>query len=510
MKSIRSALAGVILCALLGCNGSVSGQWVNTPKWTTLANSPPERLRFCLLLTDASVMCQAIQNWYRLTPDVNGSYIGGSWSLYTSFPSTYIPDAYASAVLADGKVAIMGGEYTFLNGNRIFTLSRMGATFDPVTARWQALPPPAPIGSPNHWQCIGDAPSTVLADGRWIIGSKLYQDVAALDPRTLVWSEVTAPGKTDPINSEEGWTLLPDDSVLTLDVTSAPATERLVLEAGSSSANWVSAGPTPVDLATVAEPETRSASGCPPYNPPGEMGPALLMPNGAVFAVGANGTTAIYSPSSNAWAAGPVLAGSLNVQDGPAVLLPSGHVLFGASPGASGTGLAYFEFDGTQLLSVPPPARESSDSTGVTSLLLLPTGQALFVDRSATVQVYTPAPTPTYESAWTPVITSAPSAVSPGSTYQLMGTQFNGLSQGSAYGDEYQNSTNYPLVRITNVATKHIFYARTHDHSTMGVATGTAIVITNFDVPMGIESGPSTLQVVANGIPSPAVSINVN
>src|SRR3954465_12768418 len=52
---------------------------------------------------------------------------------------------------------------------------------------------------------------------------------------------------------------------------------------------------------------------------------------------------------------------------------------------------------------------------------------------------------------------------------------------------EFENATNYPLVRITNEATHHVFYARTHDHSTMGVATGDAIVSSHFDVPAAME-----------------------
>jgi hypothetical protein len=44
----------------------------------------------------------------------------------------------------------------------------------------------------------------------------------------------------------------------------------------------------------------------------------------------------------------------------------------------------------------------------------------------------------------------------------------------------------------------------------MGVATGTAIVSTNFDVPASMETGASSLVVVANGIPSPPVSVTVN
>ena len=43
----------------------------------------------------------------------------------------------------------------------------------------------------------------------------------------------------------------------------------------------------------------------------------------------------------------------------------------------------------------------------------------------------------------------------------------------------------------------------------MGVATGSAIVSTNFTVPHDIEEGPSELCVVANGISSPCVPLYV-
>jgi len=70
-------------------------------------------------------------------------------------------------------------------------------------------------------------------------------------------------------------------------------------------------------------------------------------------------------------------------------------------------------------------------------------------------------------------------------------------------------NSSYPLVRITNNSTKHVFYARTHDHSTMAIATGKKIVSTNFDVPKSAETGASSLVVVANGIPSAPVSVTV-
>jgi hypothetical protein len=52
-------------------------------------------------------------------------------------------------------------------------------------------------------------------------------------------------------------------------------------------------------------------------------------------------------------------------------------------------------------------------------------------------------------------------------------------------------------------------YARTYDFSTMGVATGSAIVSTWFEVPTDAETGDSTLEVVANGIPSVPVNVTV-
>ena len=85
---------------------------------------------------------------------------------------------------------------------------------------------------------------------------------------------------------------------------------------------------------------------------------------------------------------------------------------------------------------------------------------------------------------------------------QVSGTQFNGLTVGSDYGDDCTNATNYPIVRITNIATGHVFYARTHDHSTMAIATGSTIVSTMIDIPANAETGASRIEVVANGIGS--------
>jgi hypothetical protein len=159
--------------------------------------------------------------------------------------------------------------------------------------------------------------------------------------------------------------------------------------------------------------------------------------------------------------------------------------------GDSGT---MYEFDGSKL---------TPTTVGFGSLIVMPTGEVLVAGNAA----YTS--TGTYKSSWAPKITVFPATVTRGSTYKISGQQFNGLSQAAAFGDEFGTATNYPLVRITNHSTGHVFYAKTHDHSSMGVATGKATVSTNFDVPAGMETGASSLVVVANGIPSKAVSITV-
>jgi hypothetical protein len=54
----------------------------------------------------------------------------------------------------------------------------------------------------------------------------------------------------------------------------------------------------------------------------------------------------------------------------------------------------------------------------------------------------------------------------------------------------------------------HVQYCRTHDHSTRAIGpdkTG----ITQFDVPATAERGLAMLEVVANGIPSPPILVNV-
>ncbi len=482
---------GISVLAAAALSASVTAVFAQSVQ--LLANQPPLGDLISFQMTDGTVLVQSqldLGRWYRLTPDVNGNYVNGTWSEVKSMPVGYAPDAFASAVLADGRLVTVGGEYNYTE----FDLTNKGAVYDPVANSWTMLSPPP------GWDYIGDSASAVLPDGRFLLGDKLHKWLAALDPKTLTWTALAATGKND-FNAEEGWTLLPDGSILTADIKDSPNAERYL----PTRQVWRSAGHTPPGLVEKTYGLKLKYGNHLYYHPPGEIGPAILRPDGTVFATGAftdfgyTGQTAVYTPPSKgnptgSWQPGPVFPNGNAAGDSPAVLLPSGNVLVEADSGA------LFEYDGTSLT-------EENVTPTLGFLMLLPTGQIL-VGGVGSVEVYTSSGN--NQTAWAPAITNCPTSVARGVTYQISGTQFNGLSQANAFGDEFETATNYPLVRITNTATGHVFYARTHDHSTMGVATGSKIVSTNFDVPANMEIGASSLVVVANGIPSTPVSVTVN
>ncbi|MBV9233650.1 MAG: hypothetical protein JO030_06380 [Candidatus Eremiobacteraeota bacterium] len=458
-------------------------------QFARLRRQPPVGMVMEWLMTDGSVLAQSVnQNtWYRYAPDAKGNYSDGTWAQVATLPSRYGPLYFASDVLADGRFAISGGEYNSPGNGYQLQLTNLGAIYDPVKNVW------TPLGRPTRWKYIGDSPSSVLPNGDMLVGDKLHKWDAHLNPKTLSWTKLGDAGKSD-FNAEEGWTLLPSGEILTADVKNAPNSEVYNAATGT----WKSAGSTIVDL------HSPSPYGCLMYGPgkcyypPGEIGPAILRPDGTVFYTGSYsnagpGHTAIYNSVAGTWKVGPDFPNGDNAGDSYATLEPSGDVLvFGVSG-------AVYEWNGSTLNAV-----NGISYTGPP--LLLPSGQVMVLSYSG-VGLYTPTGQP--QSSWLPTISKVSATLKRGATYKITGTQFNGFGQAMSYGDENQNATNYPLVRITNNSTGDVFYARTHDHSTMGVATGSKPVSTHFDVPAKIQTGPSTLVVVANGIASKAVAVTV-
>lgn len=458
--------------------------------WTQLSHLPPAYVSTPLLLTDGSVIVQEVHSgglgtgiWYRLTPDNTGSYANGTWTQIASTPSGYAPDFYASAVLPDGRVIVEGGEYNGNNNTPVET--NLGAIYDPTTNAWTS------VTAPGGWTQIGDAQSAILANGELMLGNCCGSGQALLNATNLTWT-LTGSGKADS-NSEEGWTLLPSGEVLTVDIWNIPSTELYNPITGT----WSSAGNTPSSLVALCE-----------------TGPAVLRPDGTVIAFGSTGSTAIYNSSTGAWSAGPAIPSGFVAQDVPAALLPNGNVLVAASNPGTGTCTSpsytqhtyFYELSGSVYTLVGGP---TGNFPYENRFLVLPNGTALWTHNSNDVEVYTPSNS-TYQSSWQPTVSSVGSTLFVGETNNVIqGTQFNGLSQGAMFGDDAQMASNYPMVRLTNNSTGHVWYARTHNHSTMGVATGSATVSTYFDMPPRMETGASKLVVVANGIPSNPVNVTV-
>jgi hypothetical protein len=329
-----------------------------------------------------------------------------------------------------------------------------------------------------------------------------------------------------------------------------------------------------------------------------ELGPALRLLDGRVFQIGANNLTALYTPSSNTWAAGPAVNGTLNgipapfgADDAPAAILPNGHVIFAADAGpaqltssgnttigsniitnipstatlqvgwtvtqspfnglgnviqtypalttitsvdsltqihisqnalmtVTGQALSFggayspptqlFDFNPAGGGSVSPMSPAIPDAhlnflpAYTSRMLMLPTGQLLYAEGSGQLYVYTAGGT--VSSAYQPVITGA--TYNGGGVFTLTGTQLNGQSAGAMYGDDVQMDENYPIVRLTS-STGKVYYCRTTNWSTTGVATGSTIETVNFTLNPSMPAGTYLAVVSGAGISSLPASVNI-
>ena len=485
--------------------------------WTPLKNASPLRTPGTMLLeSNGTVLVHdepdnntvaATNAWYKLTPDSKGSYIDGTWSKIASMPDGYAPLYFGSAILPDGRMIVEGGEY--LGEKAAWT--NKGAIYNPVTNTWASVAPPP------GWTNIGDAASDVLPNGTFMLQQScqtcltnpdLVVDQALLNAKTLKWTVIPGTGKNEP-NDEEGWTLEPNGQLLTLDVW-LPAATQLFTPGPNT---WSFAGNT-----------ARNGDPVNPF-PVVEIGPQVEMPGGNTFVVGAGSSTqeppakcTTNAPTQTAlyhythgttgyWTAGPQIPPIGGKQfastDGPGSILPDGNVLFDASACLYNAPTHFFVYNATSntITQIPDVPNAPNDTSFATRMLALPNGQVLFNDGTPQLEVYTAGGTP--NRAWKPSITRlSATTLHPGSTYTLTGKQLAGLDPGATYGDDVQDNTNYPLVRITNTATGVVTYARTSDWTSVSVAPGTRSS-TSFTLPPNTPAGPSTLVVVANGIASP-------
>ena len=333
---------------------------------------------------------------------------------------------FASNVLPDGRVFLVGGEYSGPGLPATFT--NTGEIYNPVTNTWSSI---ATFPQPY----FGDDPSQLLPDGAILTGYIIGPQTYIYDPASNTWS-LTANKLRGDASDEETWIKLPDDSILSYDVFSSISTgvghaQRYI----PSSNTWVDASNGTLPLLTS------TAVGY-------ELGPAFLLPDGRAFFLGANGNTAFYTPSTNTWAAGPDIPDGLGADDAPGAIMPNGKILFAADHPLFNSPTKIFEFDPTTntYTDVTPSGFDLDQLPSFTErMLVLPSGQVLLTNSEnqsygTSLAIYTPDGSP--QDAWRPTISSVTS--NGDGTYTLTGTQLNGIDQGSSYGDDAENGHQLP------------------------------------------------------------------
>lgn len=381
--------------------------------WTPVTNLPPTPyLDTMLLLTDGTVMILSANDndtWFRLTPDIHGSYINGTWSTLAKMG---IPRLYfGSQVMQNGNVFIVGGEYTgpyydenitgsaeiynsvtnsfspathypdqagcgsrtvssdvmLTTGSNvvtgIYSTDRMqvgwtmtkagsvpaGTTITSVDSATQvhisnnALVTGTVTDVPFKGTvafCFGDDPTILVPNGNILAGNIFNNSTMYYNIANNSWS-LAADKVYNDRSDEEGWTKMSDGTVLNYDLFEAIAQKTgYAEEFNPATSMWTSVSPADGTASGTLPVLSSSALG-------DELGPILRLQDGRAIVIGANQFTALYTPSTNTWAAGPQMlatltgpGGSLQNQpfgadDAPAALLPNGHVIIAADAGVN-------------------------------------------------------------------------------------------------------------------------------------------------------------------------------
>ncbi len=533
-----------------------TGSYVNGV-WSNIADLNEDRLFFTTtMLPDAKVFAIGGEYpWFSNTAEVYDS-LANTWTYVDPIPTSPLSNFFISgsvtgatntspititvgpydstAGLQNGDTVTIAGVAgnTAANGTRTITNvtdttfdlvgsngTASGVFFDNGLATWRG---------PNKSQ-FGDDPIQVLSAGpnagQILAGHAISNSTYRFNPSGASgsqWTTTAAAKLHNDASDEETWVKLPDGSILSYDIfgseSAAPIDTFKAQRYIPATDKWV------------------DASNLDPTNPPSvltganegyELGPAFLQPDGNVILFGANGNTAIYNPSTDIWTAGPeepqknltigfdgsVTPGGsptyLVGTDNPGAMLPNGKILITLSPhgpvspftgGYSFPDATYiYEYDPvTQKFIENTPAGVDTQNAFFFNMVVLPTGQVLLGNSRGDLQVYTPDGGP--QNAWRPVISNVQD--NGDGTFTLTGRQLNGISEGATYGDDWQSASNYPIVRLKD-AVGNVYYARTYDWSSTGVATGSTVVTTQFTLPAGRSlSDFASITAIANGISS--------
>jgi hypothetical protein len=182
-NTINECLVLFFLAGGLLAVSSIAYAQGNSASWTPLTNLPPAgSLINMLLLTDGTVMAQNgddAQHWHRLTPDAHGSYVNGTWTTLApmSFPRLY----FTTNVLQDGRVWLLGGEYTgpYFDQN----IAPSGEIYDPIKNTWSPIAP-----YPTEAGALFCGHRNVTSDVQLTTGSPVVTGIYSTDRITPGWT----------------------------------------------------------------------------------------------------------------------------------------------------------------------------------------------------------------------------------------------------------------------------------------------------------------------------------
>jgi hypothetical protein len=526
---------------------SLESRMLMTGFWSILqptnpSNGPVAGIQTMSLLSNGVVMAAqntapnpgspANTSWFQLPPTSNGQFVNSTWTSPSTMNQARL--YFPSAMLPDGRIFAIGGEYSpttgFVNAPEIFnpltnTWTRVADMPSPPTQA--AVPPSVPPTTPQSQ--FGDDPIEVLPNGDILAGWFNGPNTFVYNVASNTWRSTTGTKLRNDASDEESWVKLPDGSILSYDIFASSTTGQFHAQRFDPAQDtWVDAS----NVDTNNPPPILSNVGF-----GFELGPGVLLHDGRVIYFGANGTSAYYDSKTGIWSKGPDLPFDLSrpalgplqmgATDDPAAVLPNGKVLVALSVPIVPTTPNSNPFNSpTRIFELDPSNNTFTDVTpfqlvglsfgnlalndaSIFTMLVLPTGQVLLTSLIPTTAntfvggpdfLYTPDGGPL--DAWRPTIQSITD--NKNGTFTLSGTQLNGLSEGAYYGDDAEMATNYPLLRMTDKS-GNIVYARTFNWSSTGVQTGSKVVTTQFTLPSGTTLNDfNDFTVVANGIPSAA------
>lgn len=369
-------LAGIVgvVCGTALCSGAAL--------WSPLVNLAPGGAGVMIQLTDGTVMIQngASQNWMRLTPDSNGSYIQGTWTANPIAPMKLSRLYFTAQVLQSGKVWVLGGEYSgpFLDAN----ITPLAEIWDPVANVWSpAAPYPAEAGSlhcgsrtvtSNVFETSSSVLSGIYSTAHLQVGWAVNGSgipagtlITSIDSDTQVHisqpatlsavSRLTFTGQALACFGDDPTMLLPNGDILAGNTfNNSVAVYSVATDSwsfagskyytdSSDEEGWLKLSSDKIltydvfrtigtgnGYAELFDPVSQVWSGVSPADNTAsgslpvlsssrlgyELGPALRLLDGRAFQIGANEHTALYSEATNSWVAGPDILGTLTNSQG--------------------------------------------------------------------------------------------------------------------------------------------------------------------------------------------------